>query len=691
LIHFILAFHNHQPVGNFENVFREAFEKCYDPFLKFLEVHPAFRVSLHYSGCLFDWFESREKQFLKRLERLVRKNQVELLGGGYYEPILPLIPEQDAVRQMRFMNDYLKARFGKAPNGFWLTERVWESKIPRLAAEANLHFTAVDDTHFALSGLPESDLNQLFITEEEDHPLFLFPIPKFLRYVIPFKEPQETLDYLRPLNQEENSVVVTYADDGEKFGLWPGTYQWVFHDRWLDRFAQALEENQSWINLKTFSETLPQKAVRAFPKAFLPSASYEEMSEWAMMPGKGRKFLKLRHELEDAGLWSRTLPYLQGGTFKNFLVKYTEADWMRSKMKWVSKKVSGLKNSVQKKAEQELWQGQCNCPYWHGVFGGLYLHHLRRNTYEHLIRAEQFSATPASQKKISVIQEDLNQDGAPETVIEASPFSLYVLPHRGGSVVELDYHPLAMNVLDTLTRREEAYHGGIFQPKKFSGGTKSIHDIEKTVPPEVMQRIAFDPADRFSFLDFFLEPSSSFEEYWKGRGCLLGKDPVNEIYEGSWKGNDRQGTFSLQSKRLIPVKGTQAQAPVTVIKNIALKAGQSEFQISWKLMNESSEKIDLLWGFEWRFTFFDKERNESGILQTEIQDGWSPAHLVISAERAFDYWQFPIETVAQTEKDYRLLHQGIGVFPHWRLALEPRKGVEGCLSFRLTDGKRQAE
>ena len=194
MIQLLLAVHSHQPVGNFENVFREAFEKCYDPFLKFLEENPFLKISLHYSGCLFDWLEAREKQFLKRLERLVRQNQIEMMGGGYYEPILSLIPERDAVNQLRFMNQYLHRRFGKEPAAFWLTERVWEQKVSRLAAQAGLSCTAVDDTHFALAGFADSEIKNLFITEDEGFPLALFPISKFLRYAIPFREPSVPLD-----------------------------------------------------------------------------------------------------------------------------------------------------------------------------------------------------------------------------------------------------------------------------------------------------------------------------------------------------------------------------------------------------------------------------------------------------------------------------------------------------------------
>jgi len=678
--HFVLAFHNHQPVGNFENVFREAFEKCYDPFLRFLEEHAFLRVSLHYSGCLLDWLESREKQFLKRLERLVRRGQVEILGGGYYEPILPAIPERDAIRQLQYMNEYLKRRFGRKPTGFWLTERVWEQKVPRLASAAWLRYTALDDTHFALAGFSEREVKDFFITEEEGHPLYVFPIAKALRYAIPFQEPEKALDHLRDLGSENSEIsVVTYADDGEKFGLWPGTYQWVYREGWLGRFARALEENRSWISLKTFPEVLKEWQSRPVRKAYLPAASYEEMTEWALGREKAVEFSKLKRDLESHNLWGRARYFFQGGTFKNFLTKYSEADWMRSKMRWVSRKVETLKGGEQRKrAETELWQGQCNCPYWHGVFGGLYLHHLRRNTYEHLIRAELLSKSATSKTKVHWFQEDLNQDGAEEIVIESSPFAFYFQPHRGGSLAELDFHPAAMNVLDTLTRREEAYHREALQGAG-GGEGKSIHQMEKKIPPEVQDRLAFDSYERYSLVEHFLPSGITLQDFWKGKFEWLGGKPTEVLYKGAWQ--DKRGEAALILKGELPWQGG---GNLVVEKRISVKPGEECFTVSWSLVNETSKKVNCLWGSEWNLTFYDRERDETGVRRIAIQDGWSTVHLEISSEEPFDYWQFPIETVAQTEKDFRLLHQGISVFPHWRLSLAPGKECRRSLSFRFS-------
>lgn len=679
-VDFVLAFHNHQPVGNFDNVFREAFEKCYDPLLLFIEEHPYFRVSLHYSGCLFDWLEANEKQHLKRLERLVRSNQVELLGGGYYEPILPLIPERDAERQLRFMNEYQKKRFNKSPRGFWLTERVWEPKLPRIASDAGLWFTAVDDTHFSIAGFSEDEIKNYFVTEEEGRLLYVFPIPKYLRYAIPFHESDETLEYLKVQKERQDQrPVIAYADDGEKFGLWPGTYQWVYKDGWFERFANALLENKSWITLKTFSEVLEERKDKPTPKAYLPTASYEEMMEWSLGRKKSKEFKKLKKELETGGLWSKARSFIQCGIFKNFYTKYSEADWMRSRMKWVSEEIQGLKDkNVQSRAEKELWQAECNCPYWHGVFGGLYLHHLRRSTYEHLLHAEKMIFEKNS--SLEIYEEDVNLDGAKEIIVRTDQLQLFASPHKGGAVAELDFLPTSMNVLDTLTRRKELYHGDLVTADGTSGSQgKSIHDMQKTVTHEVMERMAFDDYERSSFIDHFLVANTTFQDFWKGKFTRLGTDPSQMDYAAKYKKEKNQAVLIFSGRISLgndPILDGE--------KKIQMKGG--DLNLFFKITNRSKKNLEFLFGSEWNFNFFAQQRAETRIQRTDIQDGWSAVHLEVRSEKPFDYWQFPIETLAQTERDFRLIHQGISVFPHWKVMLPAGETFQSSviLSFSLT-------
>jgi len=143
-----LALHNHQPVGNFGWVFGDVYEQAYRPMLDALDRHPGVRVGLHYTGPLLDWLRAERPEFVERLAALVARGQVELLGGGYYEPVLASLPEHDRVGQLTRMADEVERIAGRRPRGAWLAERVWEPDLPTSLVSAGYRWTIVDDNHF---------------------------------------------------------------------------------------------------------------------------------------------------------------------------------------------------------------------------------------------------------------------------------------------------------------------------------------------------------------------------------------------------------------------------------------------------------------------------------------------------------------------------------------------------------------
>ena len=57
-IRFCLVLHNHQPIGNFDSVFEQAYQDSYLPFLNVFEQYPDdLRISLHTSGPLMEWLD----------------------------------------------------------------------------------------------------------------------------------------------------------------------------------------------------------------------------------------------------------------------------------------------------------------------------------------------------------------------------------------------------------------------------------------------------------------------------------------------------------------------------------------------------------------------------------------------------------------------------------------------------------
>ena len=110
----LLCFHNHQPVGNFESVLETSTRDAYLPFLELLSEFPSIKVTIHFSGWLFQWIEERAPATFSLLKELVSRGQVELLGGGMYEPVLALLPERDRLGQVRELSGLLERRFGRA-------------------------------------------------------------------------------------------------------------------------------------------------------------------------------------------------------------------------------------------------------------------------------------------------------------------------------------------------------------------------------------------------------------------------------------------------------------------------------------------------------------------------------------------------------------------------------------------------
>jgi alpha-amylase len=222
----VLLFHNHQPVGQLPWTFEEVYEEAYKPFLDVLEQHPRVKVALHYTGPLLEWLIAHRPDYLRHVYALVERKQVEIIGGACYEPILAIWSHDDGQAQIARLQSRLQDAFGVLPQGFWLAERVWEPKLAPLLSSCGMRYTFVDGSLFESAGISE---DKSFGSFEEASRLRVLPINKALRDKMPWHEPEETLKHLKTAQEAmgEDALCV-FADDGEKFGAWPGTHAWVY-------------------------------------------------------------------------------------------------------------------------------------------------------------------------------------------------------------------------------------------------------------------------------------------------------------------------------------------------------------------------------------------------------------------------------------------------------------------------------
>ncbi len=696
----VMVVHCHQPFGNFESVCERAFQSCYQPFLEMLELHPGVRLGMHYSGALLEWIEGHHPDFIERFTELCARGQVEVLGGGFYEPILCLVPEIDALGQIQKMREYLADRLGISQKGLWLAERVWEPGLIELLNRAGVRYTLLDDTHFLYAGVPRNQLCGYYVTERFGSTLAVFPIERRLRRSIPYRPVREIMDELK---KEADSTPhgITYGDDGEKFGLWPGSHEIAYGQGWLTDFFDALETNADWL------ETVPPGTyMDRFPptgRIYLPSTSYEELNTWALPVETQQRLDELKAGLRDAGLAEKAEFFCQGGMFHNFLVRYPEANHLHKKMLLVSSKLSQALadghewTDAHEEAREALYRGQCGSAYWHGVFGGIYLPHLRDAAYRELIKAECILDTRSQGEVdwLSFDQHDFDADLADEVLIESGWLNAYIDPAEGGSLTELDYRPRYLNLTDVLARRREAYH------------TRSIEGAE---PSEVQKTGAYDSVRRTSFLDRFPAADTQLAalqrgEYREEGDFLTGSYTVSRLDEDS----SGQGDCELVLTRLGTLSRNGASYPLEIEKRFCFMADRPELLAEYTLRNPSQQPLDLCFCPELNLTWLAGEGGSerywiafTGVPpevagQAKVS---APTDVVCLADRVDGVtislgvnpstvvWCYPVVTSSQSEGGSTRIQQGLAVLARYEITIPPDGVVR--IAFRLSIANNDA-
>jgi alpha-amylase len=689
-INLCLGVHNHQPVGNFDFVFEEAYQKAYLPFLELLERHPHVRLALHCTGILFEWIKNNKPDYILRLRKLVQSRQVEMMTGGYYEPILAVIPDEDKLGQIRKLTQFIKKQTGYEATGMWLAERIWEPHLPKPLAEAGVRYVVLDDSHFRAAGLAPEKLLGYFVTEELGHSISLFPISERLRYNIPFQEPEATVEYLHNLATEDGSRVVVFADDGEKFGIWPGTHKHCYEDQWLDRFFTALEQNREWISLLHFTEALQN--FRPVDRVYLPTASYREMMEWAMPSGTIHRYEEFENLLRQANWFEPYKDFVRGSFWRNFMAKYPEINNMHKKMLLVSRRLNKIraKGNYAKlqKAKDHLWASQCNCPYWHGLFGGAYLNNLRYANYHEMLQAEAIVDDlehPAGQDEdgwVDISEQDMDADNEPEILVSTKSLNVYLKPQLGGSIFELDYKPKAINLSDTLSRREEAYHRKLHQQPGMSSRQNYTAEAGNQHHP-----FAYDWYRRTSLVDHFLRAETTLAAFAAARYGEQG-DFVDQPF-----------TVQIEQKRfsnrvILSRRGRvwidDSAWPVEIQKTLAFDPRNSGLAIDYVIKNLQPEPVTLHFGTEFVFAllagkaidrcyvFPGHELSDchlgsigmvDGAESVKLVDEWLDFSITLETPGAQSIWRFPIETISQSESGFERVYQSSVVFPNWQIQL----------------------
>ncbi|HEX8236044.1 MAG TPA: alpha-amylase/4-alpha-glucanotransferase domain-containing protein [Abditibacteriaceae bacterium] len=632
-----LVFHNHQPVGQLPWAFNDVWREAYEPFLKVLDEHPSVRVGLHYTGSLLDWLLQHRPDTIAQVRRMAARGQVEILAGGYYEPILAVWPREDQVAQVSRLRDKVEQVFGVAPRGLWLAERVWEPALAEVISSCGIDYTFVDSSVFGAAGVAASQTFGFYQTSNT--PLRVFPINEPLRHHMPWREPEWVIEYLKTTAQEsKDDALALFADDGEKFGAWPGTFDLVYTRGWLDCLCIALEENAEWLSTVTPGEYL--QTHQPLGSVDLPAGSYGEMQDWS------------------------------GGNWRNFLNRYTESRDIYQEVLRSSEKVRSASNHPQHApALNHVLRAQANDAYWHGVFGGLYLRHLRQALYAEATQAAIL---------INGTEPFINVEEAPEgeALLNSESHRVGLRAHGGHGYLWIS-KPARHNILSTLRRYREPYHSQGAPVDWYPRGILLDHFFGEGVTPEQFATASFPEQG-----DFCSEP-------WQ-----LQTETAADFVTATLQ---RHGHVWTQDPN-----GQALHAPLSITKRLTLRAASPRIEVEYSFRNAGAQSLDVWWGSEWNIAMtgvdlpdrhyhgddhqkrhrFDEIAQFEAVTNPIAADRWLQLWVEWQFPQPLAMWHVPINTVSQKEGgDIETTPQSSAFVFHRRLQLQPQE--EYSLSFTV--------
>lgn len=670
---FCFGVHNHQPIGNFDHVVAEATERGYRPFLECLRRRPEIRATVHFTGNLLEWLRERAAPTFDLLGEMVARGQVELLTGGFYEPILAILPDHDKLGQIERLTTFIKSSFGTQPRGMWLAERVWEPQLPKALREAGVEYVLVDDCHFALAGLDTETLGGYYLTEEQGSTVAVFPISQRLRYLIPFADVEQSLAYL---DGRRTAGAITMVDDGEKFGVWPGTHDHVYRDRWLDRFFDSIVA-APWLELTTFADVVDRRA--ATGRVYLPTASYREMGEWALTTTASQRLAAAKRELAHLANSQRLQDLLRGGFWRSFLVKYPEIGDMYWKMLRLSHSLHQEharqpSDARLTEALASLHRGQANDAYWHGVFGGCYLPHLRRGVKQALLAAERLLAEATGGAAVVWARGDLNGDGSEEVSVRTGQLSVALQAGLGGALTEIGALARGLDLADVLARRPEVYHDQLHAAAARPGdsGVHTIHEPPAAKEAGLAELLQYDELRRASLLDGLFDGDDGLDAVspWSRATVVGGRVRFDASVEDEGDG---------VSIRLTPASTV---GPLDIVKRVIVRGDTIEAR--YRLRRKDPARGRQRWAVQWNLAltggdgpqrYLDlpghpapRSRGvQSGRSGVTLVDEWIGLAAELTWSPSAELGWGPVETVSVSEGGFERNYQGSAFLVIWEL------------------------
>ncbi|MCS7063293.1 MAG: DUF1926 domain-containing protein [Methylacidiphilales bacterium] len=571
--------HFYQPTGNFDHVVDDYIRNICGPFVATIEGLPSLRLTLHFDGSLLERITRCFPDLAMRLRCLCEQGQVELMGGGYFEPIFGMFRDEDGVRQLEKMSSLIYEHYKQRVRGAWLAESHWEPRYPSLLRRAGIRYTVLEDSLFLKAGCRSADLYEVYRTEYLGQELVVVPyLRSWLRLDLR-QSLSEAKNLLMQASHRPYPQVMAMVQRGEHY-FGGGVPRSIAAGREvLEEWVSFLESEKQWVHTRTVGEYVDEP--RRLWTIYLPEGCAHDVQKRTLLTESLVEYERSVAELSRRFDRDRFLNFMHVGTWNGFLRKYPEVNRMHKRLLYLSDELSKEGHIEGRDQLTEcILKAQCHTAFWHGDLDGCYANYFRNHVYEQILNVEK--ALWKERGEVPRLDRiDLDADGIEELRFHGGDVQMIVRPAYGGSVSELSELGLAYNVTNTFRRRKEAYH--------FSKGGVDVDVVEDWYERHLFQDhfvpldTSLDDLERCRFIEYgdFIDQPFEIKEIAYGPDHC----DVELVREGGIYSFGRCQKLSCQKHYRMDRSGI--------------------IRLMYQLENRSPILLDCLWVIEANYSFLD--------------------------------------------------------------------------------------
>lgn len=611
--------------GTEPSSYERQYQTIFKPLISSLYTLEQVPFTLAFSGYFFEWIESHHPEFIMILEEMVGRKQIDIVGGGYWTPLFPVIPPADRVGQIELLTTLLRKTAGKRPRGLWLPASAWESSMVASLCTCGMEYVLIDKIMLESSGCAMVDGYSPAVIEDCGKTVIAVPVDNRYRFPNHFSPESYFEDISSSVEEGQERLLVILFETAALASIFSADSG---RESWFERFIDLFQHNKNAIELSSPSRVLKNRVL--WPRVYLSSG----MSPFA---------LEDIRTTDLAAVLSRT-------SIKHTFIKSPAVMNLYAKMMYVHVLVNQLRGDKARKknAREELWQAQCGDVYRTATSGNSRkVRSMRTAAYRHLLAAERL----ARLKGVffpSIVSFDFDMDGLKEFLCQLDDINMYV-HQRGGKIFIFDVFKSHRNYCHFTDLRQGLFVDHLITQEELSR-------LEAGIFPDTNKPVFADELYQETNID-----SPRHEIHLKANGFFGAfQQPVSLRKSFNFRNEGLQLQYIIKNESPLTLSGifvTEADFAISDLKNKAPQmesySGENRQEgpvvrsmfrdVSWLRIDDAETSI--------RFTLEANENPSVSVIPLYCDpDPEEETGQKISGVRIFLYWKVDLTPGFETEK-----------------------------------------